>query len=131
MLRACVAKSRRSDKACRAASGTERQRVVGSVAKLTYEAALVLVQQEIESGLKGVGSNTHYSVRQACEDYIQNKLTPTGPKAAQNARNTLAPFVLATPLPTGNCASYATTSLPASTRLTRTNACRPRRRGRD
>jgi integrase len=78
--------------------GTERQRVVGSVAELTYEAALALVQQEIDQGLKGVGSNAHYTIRQACEDYIHNKLTLTGPKAEQSARNTLGPFILAHPI---------------------------------
>jgi integrase len=81
-------------------NGRERQQVVGSVAELTYEAALPLVQREIDQGLRGGGSDARYTVRQACEDYIAHKRKLAGDKAADYASATLEPFVLAHPIAT-------------------------------
>ena len=73
--------------------GKERQRVIGSVNELDYDAARVLVDKEINLGLKGGGTDSHYTVYQACEDYITHKETLGGVRAAESARKTLKPFV--------------------------------------
>ena len=49
-------------------TGKERQRVVGSVQEVDFETALKLVEKEINNGLKGCGSDTYYTVKDACED---------------------------------------------------------------
>jgi integrase len=79
-------------------AGIERQRVVGSVLDLSFDAARALVDKEIKMGLKGGGSDSHYTVHQACEDYIASKETLAGPRAAYNAKNTLKPFVQGHPI---------------------------------
>jgi integrase len=78
--------------------GIERQRVVGGVHELEYEAARALVDKEIDIGLKGGGSDRHYTVHQACEDYVTHKETIGGKRSANSARNTLKPFVQEHPI---------------------------------
>jgi integrase len=82
----------------KAGATAQRQRVVGSVQDLTYEEALVLVEKEINLGLKGGGSDAHYTVHQACEDYIAYKKTLAGERSETGARNTLKPFVQEHPI---------------------------------
>jgi integrase len=78
-------------------TGRERQQVVGSVAELSYEDAERLVGQEIDHNLTSA-ADANYTVRRACEDYIENQRNLVGEKAGTYARNILGPFVLALPI---------------------------------
>lgn len=80
--------------------GVERQRVVGNVQDTSYDTALGLVEKEINLGLKGGGSDPHYTVYQACEDYIAHKEAIAGDRAAATARHALKPFVQGHPIAT-------------------------------
>lgn len=78
-------------------TGRERQQVIGSVAELPYEDAEKLVQQEISHGLTSA-CDANYTVRQACDDYIENQRNLVGEKAGTYARDILGPFALALPI---------------------------------